>query len=271
MKVFHPGEWLARLQGHALPGLGRAEGTAPGPGVAAPDRLAPSWWSRVVRAAQTEVERAAARPGQTFLLFLGLNAGLAVWFVAIGAALAGDPALLFRELGPGTRVSFCQLLIVAATAWALHRRDAAVAGRRWHDDLWGICAAFFLLFALLEISQGSLFLTKWLNQDFGLAPADGFHDLDAVLLTLLFSGCALLLASRARPLLQHPRALAVLVLGGLLGALSQGLDSVFDPTPWVVVAEESLKLSAEVFLIGGFVLILHDVLNGAGQRPPHEV
>ena len=51
-----------------------------------------------------------------------LDAALAALFVAGGLALNGDQAELFRELTPGTLLSFAQLLFIAAVAWAIHRR-----------------------------------------------------------------------------------------------------------------------------------------------------
>jgi hypothetical protein len=48
-------------------------------------------------------------------------------------------------------------------------------------------------------------------------------------------------------------------IGVLLGAGSQALDSVVAVSSSEFVAEETLKLAAEAFLIGGFLVALRDL------------
>ena len=177
-----------------------------------------------------------------------------------GLALNGDQAEFFRELMPGTLLSFAQLLFIAAIAWAIHRR--ADGERSWFRSLWGLSAVILLVFAFDEITQSAIFLSHALENGFGVQPAAGFHDLEAVLLTLLFAGAALVVLPRLPALLKHPRALALLVLAVVVGLASQGLDSFAPATRWEFVAEESLKLTAEVLLVGGFLMVLRDVLRG---------
>ena len=200
---------------------------------------------------------AAVSPLTSLLLLAGANAFLALLFVGVGAA-AGDQALLFRELMPGTWLSFAQLMFIAFVGWSIHL--AARPEAAWHRDFWGLSAAVFVLFAADEITQLSQFLGTWLNEGAGLSPAEGFNDLGAVILTLLFGGAALLLLPRALVLLRHPLALSLMAIGVLLGAASQGLDSFVTPTSWEFVAEETFKMAAEVFFIGGFLAALRGTL-----------
>jgi hypothetical protein len=201
--------------------------------------------------------RAARRPGRFLLALVAVDGLLAGAFVAIGLGL-GDQAALFRELTPGTLLSCLQLLAIAVVARGLHLRTAPAVS--WRATFWGLCAAVFVVFAFDEITQSAIYLADALEAAFGLAPAAGFNDLEAVLLTLLFSFAALVLLPRALALRHHPRALLALAAGALLGAGSQLLDSVAPTTRWEFVAEESLKLGAEAFLLGGFLLALNDVL-----------
>ena len=209
--------------------------------------------------------RLAARPWRAFALLLAANLVLAACFVAGGLAFFDDQAELFRELQPATILSFGQLLFVAAIAWAVHRRvDQAAA----------------LVAELLGAQRGGVPRIR-LRRDHpvgdlrqpcpgGLvrrASAGGFHDLEAVLLTLLFATVAVTLLPRALVLMRHPRALALLGMAVGLGAASQGLDSFAAATQWEFVAEEALKLAAEVFFIGGFLLALRDVTRQSATRP----
>jgi len=195
---------------------------------------------------------------------LALDAALAACFVAGGLALTGDPAELFRELAPGTWLSFAQLLFAAAAAWAIHRQ--VDGDRPWSRSLWGLSAVILLVFAFDEITQSAIYLSQALESGLGMGAAGGFHDLEAVLLTLLFAAAGLVVLPRMAALLEHPRALALLVLAVAVGLTSQGLDSFAPATRWEFVAEESLKLTAEVLLIGGLLLVLSDVLSGAARR-----
>ena len=128
--------------------------------------------------------RMAERPVASLEGLLALNLGLAVCFLAAGG-LVGDQALFFRELAPGTWLSFAQLLLIAAIAGTIHRLEAD--GRRWYQTFWGLSAGVFVVFAFDEITQATIFLSHLLESGFGLTAADGFHDLQAVLLTLGFA------------------------------------------------------------------------------------
>jgi hypothetical protein len=223
----------------------------------------------LVRAAADRAEalgvELAPHPFAAMAALLALDAALAACFVAGGLAINGDQALLFRELTPGTFLSFFQLLFIAALAWAVHRR--VDGNRSWLRSLWGLSAAIILVFAFDEITQSAIFVSHALEDWFGIQATGGFHDLEAVLLTLLFAGAALVVLPRLPALLAHPQALAVFVLAVVVGLASQGLDSFAPATRWEFVAEESLKLTAEVLLIGGFLMVLRDVLGGAATRP----
>ncbi len=197
---------------------------------------------------------AARRPVAALTALLALNLALLPVFIGAGLAV-GDQAFFLREGAPGTWLSFAELLLVAVAARAVGMRDGA--------PFWGLSAAVFLVFAVDEITQAGLILSKWLEAQFAVAPASGFNDLDSVLLTVLFAGCGLLLASRARVLAAHPWTLVLLAGGGALGAASQALDSFVTPTRWEFVMEESLKLAAEPFFIAAFLVALAAVL----QRP----
>lgn len=209
--------------------------------------------------------RLAQRPMRSLAGLVALALTLSACFFASGR-LAGDDALFFRELAPGTWLSFAGLLSIAAIAGAVHRRDAA--GGAWHQTFWGLSAAVFLVFAFDEITQSAIFLSHLL-ESFGLTAAAGFHDLEAVLLTLGFAGAGLLLLPRAIVLRHHPAAFCLLAIGALIGAASQGLDSFAPATSAEFVAEETLKLTAEAFLAGGFLLALRNATAGgcAGRRP----
>jgi hypothetical protein len=53
----------------------------------------------------------------------------------------------------------------------------------------------------------------------------------------------------------------------LLGAGSQALDSVVAVSSSEFVAEETLKLAAEAFLIGGFLVALRDLRDREPVQP----
>lgn len=213
------------------------------------------------RAERFAVER-SEHPLEVFAAVVALNLGLAGCFVAAGL-LVGDQALLFRELAPATLLSFGELLLIAAIAHAAHRLSAP-GEPAWHS-FWGLAAGVFLVFAFDEITQSLIFLGDLLEDVFALAPSGGFRDLEGVLLTLLFAASALLLMTRARVLLRHPLALTLLVLGGIVGAVSQGLDSFAPGTRWEFVAEETLKLGAEALLLGGFLVALAGLRSSLGD------
>lgn len=202
--------------------------------------------------------RLAQRPMRSLGALVALALTLSACFFTAGR-LAGDDALFFRELAPGTWLSFAGLLSIAAIAGAVHRREAAA--RPWHQTFWGLSAAIFLVFAFDEITQSAIFLSHLL-ESFGLTATAGFHDLEAVLLALGFAGAGLLLLPRAIVLRRHPAAFCLLAVGALIGAASQGLDSFAPATSAEFVAEETLKLVAEAFLAGGFLLVLRNVTTG---------
>ncbi len=208
--------------------------------------------------------RMAERPVASLEGLLALNLGLAVCFLAAGG-LVGDQALFFRELAPGTWLSFAQLLLIAAIAGTIHRLEAD--GRRWYQTFWGLSAGIFVVFAFDEITQATIFLSHLLESGFGLTAADGFHDLQAVLLTLGFACAALILLPRALVLRHHPLALGLFAVAVALGMASQSLDSFAPTTQLEFVAEETLKMAAEAFLAGGMLVALRDVLARRAARP----
>ena len=203
--------------------------------------------------------RLAREPLRNLTLALCAIPVLAACLALVGEAAFADRAAFFRELAPATFLSFGMLLLVAATARALHLRDGD--GAAWWRSFWGLSAAVFCVFAFDEITQSAIFLADLLEHVFALTPGAGFKDLEAALLTLLFVAAGLILLPRALVLLRHPSALALLVLGALLGAASQGLDSFAPHTQWEFVAEETLKLLAGACFAGGFLVALRDVLR----------
>ena len=207
--------------------------------------------------------RASRRPLATLGALLALNLVLAACFVGLGV-LADDRAMFFRELAPGTYLSFAELLFVAAAAWAVYLRG--YAERPWHKSFFGLAAVLFLVFAFDEITQSAIFLADLLTWAFGIGPAGAFNDLEAVLLVLLFGAGALILLPRALVLARHPLTLGLLALAAALGVASQSLDSFAPGTQWEFVAEEMLKLAAEAFFAAAFVAALRDVL-ARGAKP----
>jgi hypothetical protein len=77
-----------------------------------------------------------------------------------------------------------------------------------------------------------------------------------LLVSALLVGLAVVVLSRARALLAHPWALALLVAGGALGAASQTLDALWPVSAWGFVVEDGLKSIAEPFIIVGFLVVL---------------
>ena len=201
--------------------------------------------------------RAAERPYASTAGILAANLLLIGIFIVGGDLLFADPAEFFRELMPGTWLSVAQLGFVAAAAWAIHR-ELIDAPRPRLDNLWGVSVAVFIVFAVDEATQLTIFLSDGLTAAGALAPA-GFKDLDAFLLTVLLLAGGAAVLRYGRTLLSYPAALPLLGIGVALGVASQTLDSVFASTSPEFVAEESLKLTAEAFLIGGYLLILNRV------------
>jgi hypothetical protein len=203
---------------------------------------------------------ASARPYRSTLILIGLNLALAAAFAGAGLLLFSDPAEFFRELMPGTWLSFAELAFIAVTALAI-QECVHGDGRLRPLSFWALSAIVFAVFALDEITQLTIFAADGLTALGESAPL-GFQDMDAFLLTVLLLAGGAVLLRHAGELFSHPPAVALLAVGVALGAASQGLDSLFPATNGEFVAEESLKLSAEPFLVGGFLVALHRVLSG---------
>lgn len=211
-------------------------------------------WDRLLDRGHWLAIVAAVEPFRAIGAILLLNLVLTAVFVVAGELVFSDPAELFRELMPGTWLSFAELLFVAVIAWSVQL--AAFGVRRIRlDNLWGLTAVVFTVFAFDEITQLTVFLSHALTSLGALAP-EGFKDLDAFLLTVLFLAAAAAMLRHIGDLLPHRAAIAVLSIGVLLGIASQALDSALKSTSGEFVAEESLKLAAEPFLIGGYLLVL---------------
>jgi hypothetical protein len=203
---------------------------------------------------------ASACPYLFTIALLGLNLALVACFAIAGQELFADRVELFRELMPGTWLSAALLLFVAAAAWAVHVR-AEPQGRL--AGFWALSAIVFTLFAIHELTQPTVFLMHFLA-DRGVASPGFFNDLDAFFLTVLLVIAVALLLRYAGALLAHRSAIALLAAGVLIGAASEALDALVTPSAWESVAEESLKLVAEPFLIGGYLVALRDVTRGRG-------
>jgi hypothetical protein len=221
------------------------------------------WVALEARVRQLALE-AAARPYRSALALLALNAVLLVLFIPAGSVLFSDPAEFLRELMPGTWLSFAELALVAAVAWTIHW-ELSGSPRLRIDSFWALSAIVFAVFAIDEITQLTIFLADGLTALGALAPA-GFRDLDAFLLTVMFLAAGAALLRYGRDLLAHPPAIALLGAGVLLGAASQGLDAVFAATSGEFVAEESFKLAAEPFIVGGYLVVLHRLVARRADR-----
>jgi hypothetical protein len=233
------------------------------------------WWTRLADRSERFAIRLSDRPYAAMAWVLVLNASLAAVFILAGEVIFDDPAEFFRELQPGTWLSFAELLFVASVASAIYRLGGG-SGRAGLGDFWGLSAAIFAIFAFLEITQITQFLGKGLDSLEASAPF-GFRDIDAFVLSLLFVAAAVGMLRYIRDLFAHPPAMAVLAVGVLLGAASQTLDSALKSTSGEFVAEECFKLAAEVFLIGGYLIVLHRVRRtgahqtGIGTSPQEPV
>jgi len=188
-------------------------------------------------------------------------AALAVCFTAFGWVLLGDQAAFYRELMPGTWLSAALLLFTAATALAIHRA-AGAPGRR---DFWSLSAIVFVVLAVDELAQPTVFISKWLKSEHQIAAPGPFNDIDSILVVALLVGSVALLARHALVLLRHRPTIVLFAVGLVLGALSQTLDSVVEPSRWEFVAEECLKLSAIPFVLAGYLAALRDI-RGSGTR-----
>jgi hypothetical protein len=201
--------------------------------------------------------RLATRPYASTVALVAANLALIAVFIPIGTAVFDDPAELFRELMPGTWLSVAELGFIAVIAWAIHATEFPSARVRL-DNLWGISVVVFTVLAIDEALQLTIFLADGLTALGALAPA-GFRDLDAFLVVVLLLAGGAALLRYGRTLLAHPRALALFAIGFCFGAASQTLDSMVAATSSEFVAEESLKLAAEPFLIGGYLVILAEI------------
>ena len=221
---------------------------------------APRWRAGVEHAVAT-AERLADRPLGTLRRTLALTAALALCFTLFGWALLADQAAFYRELMPGTWLSFALLLLSSAAALAIHR-TAGTPGRR---DFWSLSGLVFVALAVHEIAQPTVFVSKWLKAEHQIAAPAPFNDIDSILVVALLVGCAALLARHALVLLRHRTTIALFAVGLALGAASQTLDSVVEPTKWEFVAEECLKLAAIPFVLAGYLAALKDS-RGTGMR-----
>jgi hypothetical protein len=191
---------------------------------------------------------------------LALSVVLGASGLAIGLLVDDDPAAYFREGMPGTWFSAALLLATALVAWAVHLRDGGADVRRW-KTFWGVAAAGFLAFAIVELTQPTVFLGRYLKHHAGAVAPWGIEDVDAFLLIVAFTTFALLLARRALVLLHHRVSVALFAAGAAFAVGSQGLDSTMASTPWEFAAEESLKLAAEPFILAAFLAALAVVLR----------
>lgn len=218
-------------------------------------------WRGLVERAVAASARASSRPLATLAYILALNAALAVAFTAFGWALLGDQAAFYRELMPGTWLSAALLLFTAATALAIHREAGPSAPR----DFWSLSVIVFLVLAIDELTQPTVFLSKWLKSEHQVAAPAPFNDVDSILVVTLLVSCVAVLARHAVVLLRHRTTVGLFAIGLVLGAASQTLDSVVEPSKWEFVAEECLKLSAIPFVLAGYLAALKD-RRGTGTR-----
>jgi len=218
-------------------------------------------WRSLVERSVAASASASERPLMLLAQILASIAALAVCFTAFGWVLLGDQAAFYRELMPGTWLSAALLLFTAATALAIHRA-AGAPGRR---DFWSLSAIVFVVLAVDELAQPTVFISKWLKSEHQIAAPGPFNDIDSILVVALLVGSVALLARHALVLLRHRPTIVLFAVGLVLGALSQTLDSVVEPSRWEFVAEECLKLSAIPFVLAGYLAALRDI-RGSGTR-----
>jgi hypothetical protein len=223
-----------------------------------------SRWQRLLAALDRLATSAAREPLGWLLALLVLNLALAACFAVFGVLIFNDRAEFFRELMPGTWLSCAELTLIAVIAWAIHKRTSRRNGWRRYDNFWALSTGVFLVLAFDEISQATVFIADWLTDFADLSPAGGFRDLDAVLISLLLLGSALVLAPRALVLKNHWRSLVLFALGAALGVYSEALDAFMKSTSSEFALEETLKLAAEPFLIAGYLMALYDVSYRSG-------
>jgi hypothetical protein len=179
--------------------------------------------------------------------------------VALGLVLLDDPALYFRELMPGTLLSAAHFVAAALVARAIHRRDRI--GRRWYDSFWGLSAVVLAVLAVVELTQPTVFLGKWLQNEVGVRAPAGLADVDGTLVTMLLVMVAAVLAVRALEVVRHPRALVLFAGAAALGATSQFIDATARVSAWEFVVEDSLKALAGPFLVAGYLAALGTVVR----------
>src|SRR5688500_13943453 len=204
---------------------------------------------------------ASERPLALLAQILAAIAALAVCFTAFGWVLLDDQAAFYREMMPGTWLSAALLLFTAATAAAVHRASGT-AGRR---DFWSLSAIVFVVLAIDALAQPTVVVSKGLRSEHAISAPGPSNDIDAILVVALLAGSAALLARHALVLLRHRTTIVLFAIGLCLGAASQTLDSVVEPTKWEFVAEECLKLSAIPFVLAGYLAALKDS-RGSGIR-----
>jgi hypothetical protein len=204
-------------------------------------------------------EFTSAHPVRALTRLLGLIAALAIVFTTFGWLLLNDQAAFYREAMPGTWLSAAMLLATAATALAVHRR-AGTPGKR---DFWSLSVIVFVALAIDELTQPTVFFSKWLKSEHAIAAPAPFNDIDSMLIWGILIGCMALLARHALVLLKHRTTVLLFGIGLVLGMTSQTLDSLVEPSKWEFVAEECLKLSAIPFVLAGYLAALKDS-RGAG-------
>lgn len=246
-------------------GSSRKLGRRGGPLLATPDGAAvghgPRWaaLSRARVAAEQRTIAWSERPGRVLALLLAAACVVAAVGIPLGLLIADDQAAVFRELMPGTWLSFAELVAIAAAASATHR--ATGTSTRWHETFWGLSAGVFAALAFVEIAQPTVFIAHWLRDHLAVATPFGLSDLDAAILVGMLLVIATALLVRIRPLFSHPRAMALMAIGVLLGGASQTLDAAVPASQWEFVAEESFKLAALPFVLAGFLLALAAVVR----------
>jgi hypothetical protein len=218
-------------------------------------------WRSLVERTVTAAEAASEHPLAALARVLAVGAVLAACFTAFGWVLLDDQAAFYRELMPGTWLSVAMLLFTAATALAVHR----AAGARGRRDFWSLSAIVFVVLAIDELAQPTVFISKWLKSEQGITAPGPFNDIDSILVVALLVGSLALLARHALVLLRHRATIALFAVGLVLGAASQTLDSIVEPSKWEFVAEECLKLSAVAFVLAGYLAALKDS-RGRGIR-----
>jgi len=218
-------------------------------------------WGNAVERVVAAAVAASRRPLGTLGRILALNASLAIVFTAFGWLLLHDQAAFYREAMPGTWLSAALLMFTAATALAVHRE----AGTRGKRDFWSLSAIVFVALAIDELTQPTVFFSKWLKSEHAITAPAPFNDIDSILIWGLLLGCVAVLARHARVLRRHRTTMALFTVGLGLGMASQTLDSLVEPSKWEFVAEECLKLSAIPFVLAGYLAALKTT-RGEGSR-----